>query len=221
MQVIRALPFLRARRAVRQRASSSLAGVLIAAWTLPKLEELMRTFSCIALSAFVSVALVIALGLAPGVAAPEIQRHETTIWEYQCLSLPDGNAKGIEQAWVPELNTAGADGWEVVATVPLTVRGDTASLRVLLKRVKKPPEPAGRLDPASAKSAGGDGASAARTPAERLFDLADKDGNHEISEDEFNRAILLRIRFKEFAITPKFPIVREEFLKTFPNPAGK
>ncbi len=56
---------------------------------------------------------------------------------------------------------------------------------------------------------------------ERFFDLADKDQNGEISEDEFKGNALVRVRFKNAGITPKFPIARNEFLKLYPQPDRK
>jgi hypothetical protein len=165
--------------------------------------------------------LSVGLGLAPGWAAPETKPAEPTIWEYHCLNLPDGNISGVEQKWVPELNQAGADGWEVVATVPLTIRGDTSGLRVLLKRPKRSPEPAGKSEPAAAKPAGGDAEAERRAEAERFFDILDKDGNLEISEEELKRGILVYIKFRNFGISPKFPITREEFLKIYPKRASE
>jgi WD40 repeat protein/serine/threonine protein kinase len=59
----------------------------------------------------------------------------------------------------------------------------------------------------------------ARTPglseAERFFELADKDKNGEVSEEEFNRCILVRVKFRNAGIIPTFPLRRDDFVKLY------
>jgi serine/threonine protein kinase/tetratricopeptide (TPR) repeat protein len=57
-----------------------------------------------------------------------------------------------------------------------------------------------------------------RTEAERIFELADKDKNGEISEDEFDKSLLVRLRFQSANVDAKFPIARDQFLKIYPDP---
>jgi formylglycine-generating enzyme required for sulfatase activity len=62
-----------------------------------------------------------------------------------------------------------------------------------------------------------DGDKITREGIERLFDLLDTDKNDEMSEDEFNRSVLVRLKFRRAEITPTFPIARDVFLKIFPK----
>jgi hypothetical protein len=137
------------------------------------------------------------------------------------LSLPDGNVFGIHEKWIPELNKAGGEGWEVVSTAPLMRQGDSSGLRVLLKRVKESSDAIRKSKPAAAKSEGVEEENGARAEAERNFKLLDMDGNGEISEIEFKRSILVQKKFKEFGINLTFPVPRDEFLKIYPTPAAK
>ncbi|HEY3963571.1 MAG TPA: DUF4177 domain-containing protein [Planctomycetaceae bacterium] len=71
------------------------------------------------------------------ISGADAQKSEISGWEYHVLNLHDGNISGIEETWLPELNKAGADGWEAVGIAPFENRGNTQGLRVLLKRPKR------------------------------------------------------------------------------------
>jgi hypothetical protein len=60
-------------------------------------------------------------------------------WEYQSITHEcrrDGESgwRKIDQAHVRELNVLGAEGWEVVAAVPVIYEGETWAVSYLLKR---------------------------------------------------------------------------------------
>jgi hypothetical protein len=57
---------------------------------------------------------------------------------------------------------------------------------------------------------------AGKSDAERQFELIDKDKNEKITEEEFQRSTLTRIKFKNAGISLSFPVPREEFLRLFP-----
>ena len=57
------------------------------------------------------------------------------------------------------------------------------------------------------------GADEITAQAERFFAQADKDGNGEISKDEFNKTILVQMKLRKAGIVPDFPISRDDFGK--------
>jgi hypothetical protein len=65
-----------------------------------------------------------------------------------------------------------------------------------------------------------DGASDApvtnRSEGERQFDLVDKDKDGKITEAEFKKSTMTRIRFEKAGITLSFPVNRGEFLRAYP-----
>jgi len=74
-------------------------------------------------------------------AGPEAKLSPALAWEYKVLSIVYSDESENPEAWISVLNTAGADGWEVVNTVPIVIRGTTHDFKFLLKRVK-PESPA-------------------------------------------------------------------------------
>ena len=55
-----------------------------------------------------------------------------------------------------------------------------------------------------------------RSDAERQFDLVDKDKNGKITEEEFQKSIVTRLKFKNAGIALTFPVGRDEFLRMYP-----
>ncbi len=56
-------------------------------------------------------------------------------FEYQVLDSKSGFWGGVDREVLTErLNQLGSQGWEVVATTPLTAAGTTTSLVITLKR---------------------------------------------------------------------------------------
>jgi len=78
-------------------------------------------------------------------------------------------------------------------------------------------------EPAAAGSAVSSPAPAAgqRSEAERFFELMDKDKNDKVTEDEFKKSFLMSKKFSDAGISLSFPVTREEFIRQYPQPAGK
>jgi hypothetical protein len=57
-----------------------------------------------------------------------------------------------------------------------------------------------------------------RSEAERQFDVVDKDKDGKVTEAEFKKSILTKIKFDKAGITLSFPVGRDEFLRAYPAP---
>jgi hypothetical protein len=57
---------------------------------------------------------------------------------------------------------------------------------------------------------------AGKSEAERQFELIDRDQNEKITEEEFQKSTLTRIKFKNAGIPLSFPVQRDEFLRLYP-----
>jgi len=55
-----------------------------------------------------------------------------------------------------------------------------------------------------------------RSEGERQFDLVDKDKDGKITEAEFKKSTMTRIRFEKAGVTLSFPVNRGEFLRAYP-----
>ncbi len=55
-----------------------------------------------------------------------------------------------------------------------------------------------------------------RSEAERQFDLVDKDKDGKVTEAEFQKSTMTRIKFKNAGISLSFPASRAEFLQAYP-----
>ena len=62
---------------------------------------------------------------------------------------------------------------------------------------------------------------AGKKEAERQFDLIDKDKNDKITEEEFQKSTLTRLKFTKAGIALTFPVQRVEFLRLYPSPPGE
>ena len=51
--------------------------------------------------------------------------------------------------------------------------------------------------------------------AEEFFATTDKDGNGKISEDEINKSMLVKIKFKKLSKPPAYPLNKQEFIPLF------
>jgi hypothetical protein len=73
-------------------------------------------------------------------------------------------------------------------------------------------------EPAAASAAP---ASGQRSEAERFFELLDKDKNDKVTEEEFKKSFLMSKKFADAGISLAFPVTRDEFVRQYPQPAGK
>ena len=55
-----------------------------------------------------------------------------------------------------------------------------------------------------------------RSEAERQFDLVDKDKNGKVTEEEFQKSIVAKMKFKNAGVALSFPVGRDEFLRLYP-----
>ncbi|HEY2250544.1 MAG TPA: hypothetical protein VGH74_05770 [Planctomycetaceae bacterium] len=55
-----------------------------------------------------------------------------------------------------------------------------------------------------------------RSEGERQFEVIDKDKDGKITEAEFKKSILTKIKFEKAGITLSFPVGRDEFLRAYP-----
>lgn len=62
-----------------------------------------------------------------------------------------------------------------------------------------------------------DGPIVNRSDAERQFELVDKDKDGRVTEAEFQKSTLTRVKFKNAGITLSFPVSRDEFLRAYPT----
>jgi hypothetical protein len=56
-----------------------------------------------------------------------------------------------------------------------------------------------------------------RSEAERQFEVVDKDKDGKVTEAEFKKSFLTKIKFEKAGIVLSFPVGREEFLRAYPK----
>jgi Ca2+-binding EF-hand superfamily protein len=75
--------------------------------------------------------------------------------------------------------------------------------------------------PADTEAAPVESTGAQRSEAERFFELLDKDKNDKVTEEEFKKSFLMSKKFADAGISLSFPVTRDEFIRQYPQPAGK
>jgi Ca2+-binding EF-hand superfamily protein len=61
-------------------------------------------------------------------------------------------------------------------------------------------------------------AGVSRSEAERQFELVDKDKNGKVTEEEFQKSIMAKLKFTKAGIALSFPVGRDEFIRLYPSP---
>ncbi len=92
----------------------------------------MKKFVRISLTSIGLIAILAVIQLSPGEA--QTRGDRAVKWEYKALTLKDANVGSAHDEWEEKLNSVGQEGWELVSTIPFLHNGNTAGLRVLLKR---------------------------------------------------------------------------------------
>ncbi len=92
----------------------------------------MKKFVRISLTLIGLIAILAVIQLSPGEA--QTRGDRAVKWEYKALTLKDANVGSAHDEWEEKLNSVGQEGWELVSTIPFLHNGNTAGLRVLLKR---------------------------------------------------------------------------------------
>ena len=95
----------------------------------------MKKYARILLTSVGLIAILAVFQLSPGQAQTRGERIMK--WEYKSLTLKDANVGSVHEEWEEKLNNVGAEGWELVSTIPFLHNGNTAGLRVLLKRPQR------------------------------------------------------------------------------------
>lgn len=86
-------------------------------------------------------------------------------------------------------------------------RGSTSTPAATSSTADTPADPPGISGPAP---------TAGKSDAERQFELIDKDKNDKISEEEFQKSIVTRLKFTKARVSLSFPVGRAEFLQVYP-----